>query len=135
MNGCDLLIPKSLIANFLSMVNIFEITSHNCAAATRLNAVTVRIICPPSFDRQMITRARNIIDEVPFNMILKIATDIMASSFWYDKQRLETSDLYAKIRDLSANRIKIGNVTWTQNTSNERQLLVTIELFQVLQLR
>ena len=117
------------------MVSVFEITSNNCAAATRLNAVTIRIICPPSFDRHLITMARNVIDDIPFNIILKIGTDIMASSFWYDQQRMKDSELYAQIRDLSTNRIKIGNITWTQNTSNERQLLVTIELFQVLQLR
>lgn len=117
------------------MVNVFELTSNNCAAATRLNAVTIRIICPPSFDRPLVTLTRNIIDDIPFNVILKIATDIMASSFWYDQQRMKDSELYAKIRDLSSNRIKIGNITWTQNTTNERQLLVTIELFQVLRIR
>ena len=117
------------------MVNIFELTSNNCAAATRLNAVTIRIICPPSLDSTLITLARNIVDDIPFSKILEIGTDIMASSFWYDQSRLKNSDLYTKVQTLSHNRLTVGNVTWTQNTTNERQLLITIEIFQVLRLR
>ena len=117
------------------MVNIFEITSNNCAAATRLNAVTIRILCQPSLDRSLITLARNVIDDIPFNQILEIGTDVMASAFWYDRQRLHNSDFYKKVKNLSNNRLTVGNVTWTQNINNERQLLITIEIYQVIRLR
>ena len=117
------------------MVTILEVTTHNCAAATRLTAVTIRIICPPSFDRHMINLARNTLDEIPVSDIFQISTDIMANAFWYDRNRMERSELYAKINELSFRRLVIGNVSWTQSTSNDHQLLVTIELFQILRLR
>ena len=116
------------------MVSILEVTTHNCAAATRLTAVTIRILCPPSFDRNLITLARNTLDEIPVNAIFQIGTDIMASAFWYDRRRLESSTLFAQINELSFRRLSIGNVSWTQTTLNDHQLLVTIELFQVLRL-
>ena len=117
------------------MVSILEVTTHNCAAATRLTSVTLRIICPPSFDRTLITLARNTLDEIPISDIFQIGTDIMASSFWYDRRRMESSALYEKINELSFRRLTMGNVSWTQTTLNDHHLLVTIELFQVLRIR
>ena len=117
------------------MVCIFDITSNNCAARTRLNSVTVRVICPPSFDNGLTNMAQTLIDNTPIDTILQIATDIMASAFWYDNARLQNSTLYEEIRRRSQNRISIGNVSWTQNTTADRQLLVTIELFQILRVR
>ena len=117
------------------MTVIYDVTTNNCAARTRLTSTTIRILCPLSFDANTLAIARSVIDQMSMETIFQLGTDIMASAFWYDKDRLKNSAFYQEIRQKTNNRISVGNVTWTQNTINEHQLLITIELALVLRLR